>query len=101
MFNRSLTLAAALGIALTGATFATNASASPRHGGHGGGWHHGHGHHGGGWNHGGWNIRVGGGGYGLGGYDDDYGYRPGCRLVERENRWGEIVIRRICARPRY
>jgi hypothetical protein len=94
-FNRFALAAAALGIAIAGSAIApSSAEASPRHGGHGGGW----GHHGGGWGHGGWGhgrphwghrpygiVRIGYGGYG-----------PRCRLVERENRWGDVVVRRVC-----
>jgi len=97
-FNRFALAAAALGIAIAGSAITpSSAEASPRHGGHGGGW----GHHGGGWGHGGWGhgrphwghrpygfVRIGYGGYG-----------PRCRLVERENRWGDVVVRRVCFGP--
>lgn len=106
----SLFAIAAIGFAMAGACFsATGANASPlngRHGGgHGGGgynhqphWcgfagcnNHGGGH-GGGWgNGGGW-----GGHWNVGNYSYNYLNRPTCRLVERENRWGEIVVRRVC-----
>lgn len=29
-------------------------------------------------------------------YGYSYSYRPRCRLVERQNGWGDIVVRRIC-----
>ncbi|MBY0364480.1 MAG: hypothetical protein K2X45_21445 [Phreatobacter sp.] len=29
-------------------------------------------------------------------YGYGYGYEPRCSLVERENRWGDIVVRRVC-----
>ena len=123
-FNRLAFAAAALGLAIAGSAVATSsAEASPLNGGRGGWGHHGHGGHGGGWRHhghgghgGGWGnghcrpIRLCnpgpyGGGWG-GGYGGGWGgtvvvgnslpYGGRCRLVERENRWGEVVVRRVC-----
>ncbi|CAN1561275.1 hypothetical protein MCEMSEM23_02676 [Rhabdaerophilaceae bacterium] len=72
---------------------ASSAEAGPRGGGarfHGGHGHHGFGHRH--WGHRHWGVRpvyrpivrVG------------YGYGGGCRLVQRVNRFGEIVVRRVC-----
>jgi hypothetical protein len=106
--NRIALAAAALGLAIAGSAIsATGAEASPRHGwghhGHGGHVHcrpirlcnpgfpgHGHGH--GGW-HGGWH---GGGWGGTVVVGDSFPYGHRCRLVERVNRWGEVVVRRVC-----
>ncbi len=103
-FNRLALAAAALGLAIAGSALApSSAEASPRHGGWGhhgpGGWGHhggctgyprpvcGGGGYGGHWGHGGgWARPVG-------------GYGPRCRFVERHNRWGEIVIRKVCFGP--
>jgi hypothetical protein len=102
--TRLVLAAAAMGFGLAGSVLANNAAeASPlnggRHPGHHGGWHpHGHGgphlpawgHHRphGYFGHGAWGVvHVG------------YPHGPRCRLVERENRWGEIVLRRVCRRP--
>lgn len=94
-FNRLALAAAALGLAIAGSAIATSsAEASPRHGGHGGWGHHG-GH--GGWGRGDWGHR----GYWGPRYPGfvRIGYGPRCRLVERQNRWGEIVIRKVCFGP--
>jgi hypothetical protein len=96
-FNRLALATAALGLAIAGSAIATSsAEASPLNGGRGGWGHHGHfgpgfGHGRGHWGRGYWGPHVIGVGYG--------GYGPRCRFVERHNRWGEIVIRKVCFGP--
>lgn len=92
-------------LALGGAALAATGEASARPGGRGG--HGGHGWHGGG--HGGHGWHGGhrwrghhwrGYGYGLAGVAYVAG-GPRCRLVERVNAYGDVVVRRVCRNPVY
>lgn len=102
--TRFVLAAAAMGFAFAGSFLPiSGAEASPLNGGrppgHHGSWHpHGHGrphlpvwghhrHHGY-FGHGSWAIVYAG-----------HFNRPRCRIVEKENRWGEIALQRICRRP--
>lgn len=78
-------------LALSGAAIAATGEASARPG-RGHGWHGGHGHHGHHLRHRGhWR------GYGVA----YVAAGPRCRLVERVNRYGDVVMRRVCFRPAY
>ncbi|MCA0404537.1 MAG: hypothetical protein LCH39_00085 [Proteobacteria bacterium] len=92
--------AALLAAFALGSTFAAVSTAEARPGGHGGhgGWHgghhrphHGHFRH----HHRHW------GAYGLIGAASYVAAGPRCRLVERVNRYGDVVLRRVCVRPIY
>lgn len=86
---------AALAIGGAALTAAGEAQARPGRGGHGGGhgWGHHRPHHG--WGH----HRPHWRGYGIVAPVAYLGTR--CRLVERVNRYGDVVLRRVCARPIY
>lgn len=101
------TFAAVIAALALGSAFAAVGTAEARPmggghhgGGHGGGWHHRphHGpfHHRPHRHHGHW-----GGGYGLIGGAVYVASGPRCRLVERINPYGEVVVRRVCPRPIY
>lgn len=99
MTKLSKTLAIALtGLGLAfGSALATAGDAEARPG-RGGGIHRGGIHHGGHFRHGHWGHRHWRHArWGLGGPMLVSGvYGPRCRLVERLNPYGEIVVRRIC-----
>lgn len=104
--NRLLLAAATLGLGLAGSALVhSSADASPLNGGkpigHHGGWkpHHGHGPHLPVWAHRRPHGHFGPGYWGVVRVGYPYAYGPRCRLVERENRWGEIVVRRVCRPP--
>ena len=87
-FKKSFAIAlTALSLGSAALLTASAAEAGPRHSG--ARFHGGHGHHG--WGHRGWGhrpyrpiVHVG------------YGYGSRCRLVERVNRFGDVVVRRVC-----
>jgi hypothetical protein len=94
MTNLRKTAAALLAALALGSTFAAVSTAEARPGRHGG-WHGHHGHHRPhhGFRHWGAYGLIGGAAYMAAG--------PRCRLVERVNAYGDVVLRRVCHRPMY
>lgn len=95
MTNLRKTAAALFAAFALGSTFVAVGTAEARPGHHGG-WHgghhrphHGHFRH----HHRHW------GAYGLIGAASYVAAGPRCRLVERENVYGDVVVRRVCHRP--